>query len=94
MQEEATKKLFIGNLPRGVRSHDLEEMFAAYGKVVFAKVVLDKETGRSKGYGFVEYETIDEASKAKQELDGGDISGRQIRVDFAKPREGEMTAAA
>lgn len=68
-----------------MRAHDLEEMFNEYGEIAFAKVVIDKATGRSKWFGFVEYKNLDDAVKAQKELNGGEISGREIKVEFASP---------
>lgn len=82
-----TKKLFIGGLPWALQTEDLQEIASEFGEVVFARVMTDRETGRSRGFGFVEYEDVDTATKAKEELDGAEIEGRTIRVDFAKERE-------
>ena len=80
-------KLFIGSLPYATTSEDLEELFAQYGKVVSAAVITDRETGRSKGFGFVEYENDDEAKAAIAALDGSDYQGRQLVVNEARPKE-------
>jgi len=82
---EPNQKLFIGGLAWAATDEDLKEAFASCGNVVSASVVKYPDTGRSKGFGFVEYETVDEASKAKEELDGKEIVGRAIKVDFARP---------
>jgi cold-inducible RNA-binding protein len=80
-------KLFIGSLPYATTSEDLEELFAQYGKVASAAVITDRETGRSKGFGFVEYDNDDEAKAAIAALDGSDYQGRQLVVNEARPKE-------
>lgn len=84
---EPSQKLFIGGLAWAATDEDLMEAFSPFGNVVSASVVKYPDTGRSKGFAFVEYETVEEASKAKEELDGKDIAGRPIKVDFARPRK-------
>lgn len=76
-------KLYIGGLPWATDSDSLKEHFNSYGDVVEAKVVTDRQTGRSKGFGFVTFSNEEEAKKAI-ELDGTDMGGRIIRVDLAK----------
>lgn len=84
-----TKKLFVGSLSWGLTWQDLKEAFGQYGEVVYTKVITDRETGRSKGFGFVEFATVEDAAKAKSAMDGKEIDGRAIKVDFAeeKPRD-------
>ncbi|PIS07351.1 RNA-binding protein [Candidatus Berkelbacteria bacterium CG10_big_fil_rev_8_21_14_0_10_43_13] len=82
---EPNQKLFIGGLAWAATDEDLNEAFAPFGNVVSASVVKYPDTGRSKGFGFVEYETVEEATKAKEGLDGKEIAGRPIKVDFARP---------
>ncbi|MCX6726486.1 MAG: RNA-binding protein [Candidatus Shapirobacteria bacterium] len=79
------KKLFVGNLSYTMTDADLMQIFSAYGKVISANVVIDKFNQRSKGFGFVEFETEDEA-KAALALDGTDQGGRNIAVKEALPR--------
>lgn len=79
------KKIFVGNLPFTTTSEDLEETFAAYGEVISAKVVTDRATGRSRGFGFVEMESAG-ADAAISALNGKDMGGRALRVDEAKER--------
>ena len=67
-----------------MRGNDLREEFSPYGEIVFARVNLDRETKRSKGFGFVEFANADDAAKAKAEMDGKEVRGRAIKVDFAK----------
>jgi RNA recognition motif-containing protein len=82
-----SKKLFVGNLAFSTTGQDLESLFASAGTVVSATVVSDRESGRSRGFGFVEMSSSDEANKAIQELNGRDVGGRQINVSEAKERE-------
>ena len=82
------KKLFVGNLAFSTTGAELESLFAAAGTVESATVVNDRETGRSRGFGFVEMSSSSEASKAITELNGRDVGGRQINVSEAKEREG------
>jgi RNA recognition motif-containing protein len=81
------KKLFVGNLTFSTTGPDLESLFATVGTVESASVVSDRETGRSRGFGFVEMSSQSEASKAVSELNGRDVGGRQINVAEAKERE-------
>jgi len=79
-------KLFIGSLPWAVTSDQLREMFSQYGEITDAVVISDRETGRSKGFGFVTFANADDAKKAL-EMDGKEIEGRTIVVNIARPRE-------
>lgn len=81
------KKLFVGSLPWGVDDAKLEEIFSQAGKVVSAKVIKDRETGRSRGFGFVEMSTDEEADLAVKNLNGADVDGRQIVVNEARPSD-------
>ena len=80
------KKLFVGGLSWGTTDETLRAGFAEYGDVVEAKVVTDRETGRSRGFGFVTYEGEDQAQEALDALNGQDFDGRTIKVDFANER--------
>ncbi len=80
-------KLYVGNLSFQSASHDLEELFAAIGAVESATVVEDRETGRSRGFGFVEMVNQEDGEKAIAELNGTEFAGREIKVNEAKPRE-------
>lgn len=80
-------KLFVGGLPYSVDNAKLNEMFAAFGAVVSANVITDKYTNQSKGFGFVEMTSDDDAQKAIKALDGSDYEGRRLGVSVAKPRE-------
>ena len=81
------KKLYIGNLSYDVSSSDLEAMLSPHGTVQSAEVIMDRDTGRSKGFGFVEMDSDAEAQAAIAALDGQDQGGRAIKVNEAKPRE-------
>lgn len=80
-------KLYVGNLPFQTSSHDLEELFAGIGPVESASVLEDRETGRSRGFGFVEMSSKEDGERAINELNGKDFGGREIKVNEAKPRE-------
>jgi cold-inducible RNA-binding protein len=80
-----SKNIFVGSLAWGTTSEGLEQAFAQYGVVTSAKVISDRETGRSKGFAFVEMETGGDA--AIEALNGSDMDGRQIVVNEARPRE-------
>jgi len=79
--------IYVSNLSFNVQDEDLRAFFAEYGEVSSAKVILDKETRRSRGFGFVEMPNDDEAKKAIEELNGGTVEGRAINVTEARPRE-------
>lgn len=79
--------LYIGNLSWGVTDQDLQELLSQYGNVVSAKVVTDKITKRSRGFGFAEMPNEDEALKAINELNGKPVKGRNITINEARPRE-------
>jgi len=79
-------KLFVGSLPWAVNDDTLKATFEEFGKVVSAKVITDRQTGRSRGFGFVEMESESEASNAISSLNGKDIKGRNIIVSEAKPK--------
>lgn len=80
------KKLYVGNLGYGVTDSDLEKLFAAHGTVESAQVIMDRDTGRSKGFGFVEMKSDQEAQAAITALNGQDSGGRQLTVNEARPR--------
>lgn len=79
--------IYVGNLPYSVGNDDLENMFAAHGEVSSARVIMDRESGRSKGFGFVEMPNNDEAQSAIDALNDTDAGGRSLRVNEARPRE-------
>lgn len=80
-------KLYVGNLPYSVSSSDLEHLFSPHGTVQSAEVISDRMTGRSKGFGFVEMGSEEEAQAAINALNGQDHNGRPLTVNEAKPRE-------
>jgi RNA recognition motif-containing protein len=80
-----SKKLYVGGLPYSVDDAQLNELLAPFGEIMSAKVVTDKFSGRSKGFGFVEFANDEDAEKAIAELDGSEIGGRAIRVNEARP---------
>jgi RNA recognition motif-containing protein len=79
--------LYVGNLAYGVDSSDLQRMFEAFGTVQSAQVIMDRETGRSKGFGFVEMGSDQEAQAAIDGLNGKSVDGRNLTVNEARPRE-------
>ncbi len=79
-------KLFVGSLPWAVNDDALKEAFEAHGAVVSAKVITDRETGKSRGFGFVEMENETDANNAIQALNGSELKGRNIVVSEAKPK--------
>jgi RNA recognition motif-containing protein len=80
-------KLFVGSLSYQATDDDLNAAFSAVGQVVSAKVITDRETGRSKGFGFVEMSTEEEAQNAIKEMNGKEINGRAVVVSEARPQE-------
>jgi RNA recognition motif-containing protein len=80
------KKLYVGNLGYGVTDSDLAKLFEAHGTVESAQVIMDRDTGRSKGFGFVEMKTEQEAQAAIAALNGQEAGGRSLTVNEAKPR--------
>ena len=81
------KKLYVGNLSYNVDSSELEQLFAPHGQVVSAQIINDRDTGRSKGFGFVEMANDNEADAAITALNGQDHDGRALTVNEARPRE-------
>jgi RNA recognition motif-containing protein len=81
------RKLYVGNLSYSVRDSDLEDLFAAHGTVDSAQVIMDRDTGRSKGFGFVEMSSDQEAQAAISALNGKDLDGRNLTVNEARPKE-------
>jgi RNA recognition motif-containing protein len=79
-------QIYVGNLNYRMTEETLQELFAKYGEVVSAKIIKDRYSGRSKGFGFVEMENKDDGEKAIQELNDSEVDGRNIRVNFARPR--------
>jgi len=80
-------KLYVGNLPFNTTDSDLEEAFGVHGAIASANVITDRETGRSRGFGFVEFENESDAQSAQAALDGQDFEGRTLRVNEAQERQ-------
>ena len=80
-------KLFVGSLPWSIDDRALEELFAEFGQVTSAKVIIDRETNRSKGFGFVEFDDDEAAKAAINKLNNSDVQGRTIVVNEARPQE-------
>lgn len=84
-------KLYVGNLPYSMRDDDLQQHFARFGPVASAKIMIDRDTGRSKGFGFVEMRSGDEAQAAIRGMNGQSFDGRALVVNEARPREERPT---
>jgi len=80
-------KLYVGNLPFSSDDDQLRELFSESGTVTSVNVIVDRDTNRSKGFGFIEMSTDEEATKAIENLDGQELDGRALKVNLAKPRE-------
>ena len=87
MTQGQTKKLYVGSLPYSVTEDELRELFSPFGTVESARIIADKFTGQSKGFGFVEMSTHDEALRAIEELNGKPLNGRTLLVNLARPQE-------
>jgi cold-inducible RNA-binding protein len=81
------KKLYVGNLSYGMTDSDLQNLFEAHGTIQSAQVIVDRDTGRSKGFAFVEMDNADEAQAAIDALNGKEVNGRALTVNEARPRE-------
>lgn len=79
--------IYVGNLPYSMSDDELKKMFTSHGEVTSAKVIIDRNSGRSKGFGFVEMSSDDEAKKAIDALNGSEIGGRGLRVNQARPKQ-------
>ncbi|KAK5846300.1 glycine-rich RNA-binding protein 4, mitochondrial-like [Gossypium arboreum] len=86
MSSAPSSKLFVGGISFQTDDQSLKEAFSKYGEVVEARVIVDRETGRSRGFGFITYTSTEDASSALQALDGQILHGRQVRVDYANDR--------
>ena len=80
-------RLYVGSLPYAATELDLKEIFEAYGRVVYVRILKNSETQLSRGFGFVEMSTTEEAQNAISSLDGREVDGRQIKVNEARPKE-------
>ena len=78
--------IYVGNLNYNLTEEELNEVFSEYGEVVSVKIVMDRETGRAKGFGFVEMANEADGERAVEELDGAEVSGRNMKVNKARPR--------
>ncbi len=85
--DKMSNKIYVGNLSYGVQENGLQSAFEQFGTVSSCKIITDRETGRSKGFAFVEMSTAEEAKEAISSLDGSDFDGRPLRVNEAKPQE-------
>ena len=81
-------KLYVGNLSKEITDAQLNDLAAAYGKPVSANVATDRDSGTSKGFGFIEFSSDDEAKAAMTGLDGRDVNGQALKVNEARPRKG------
>ncbi|HED09117.1 MAG TPA: RNA-binding protein [Caldithrix abyssi] len=79
--------LYVGNLSFDMTDEDLQQVFEEYGTVNKVNIIMDRDSGRSKGFGFVEMESSESGEKAVQELDGQEVKGRNLKVNQARPRE-------
>jgi RNA recognition motif-containing protein len=86
-EENMSSKIYVGGLPYSTTDDQLQEIFSAHGAVESARVITDKFSGRSRGFGFVEMSSSDEAQKAIQALNGSDLGGRTLTVNEARPQE-------
>jgi cold-inducible RNA-binding protein len=86
--------IYVGNLPYTTQDAELRDIFSAHGEVATAKVIMDRETGRSKGFGFVEMPDSSAATAAIEALNGTDFSGRSLKVNESRPRENNDRPAA
>lgn len=85
--ENSKMEIYVGNLPWSTSDQDLTDAFGAFGKVEKASIISDRNSGRSKGFGFVTMEDADEANKAIESLNGSEMAGRNLKVNEARPRE-------
>lgn len=89
-----SKKIYVGNLPFTATNDSLSEIFTTYGQVSSSKIVMDRDTGRSKGFGFVEMNDDSEALSAIEKLHGSDYGGRSLTVNEARPMEKRLPTQA
>jgi len=82
------EKVYVGNLSYNTTSDELSEAFGAFGSIVELKLIEDRETGRSKGFAFITFESADDAAKAVESLNGSTLDGRQIKVNVAREDRG------
>ncbi|KAF2288916.1 hypothetical protein GH714_023275 [Hevea brasiliensis] len=82
----SSTKLFVGGLSFGTNDESLKDAFSGFGDVVSARVITDRDSGRSRGFGFVDYSSVESASSALSAMDGQELHGRNIRVSYAQER--------
>uniref|UniRef100_A0A6N2MRR3 RRM domain-containing protein n=2 Tax=Salix viminalis TaxID=40686 RepID=A0A6N2MRR3_SALVM len=87
----SSSRLFIGGLPWSTDDQTLKDAFSGFGEVTEARVIMDRETGRSRGFGFVHYDSVENASEAVSAMDGQDLGGRTVRVSFAQDRRPQQS---
>jgi len=87
INKEMYMNIYVGNLPFDISEDELSEVFTEFGAVSSTKIIQDRETGRSKGFGFIEMDNDDEAQEAIKSLNGNSVKGRDIKVNESKPRE-------
>jgi len=88
MSREMAKKIFVGGLSWGTRDDNLQDAFGKFGVITEAKVIVDRDSGRSRGFGFVTFEDDEAATNAISEMDGTELDGRNIKVNEAQERSG------
>ena len=81
-----TNKLFVGNISWGINWQKLKEIFSEFGEVAYAKIVMDRETQKSRWFGFVEFTNLEDAVAAKEAMNWKEVDGRELNVDFAQDR--------
>jgi RNA recognition motif-containing protein len=87
MSQGTNKKLYVGSLPYSVTEDELRELFSSYGEIESVRIITDKFTGQSKGFGFVEMANGDEAKKAAEDMNGKQLNGRTLIVNEARPEQ-------
>jgi cold-inducible RNA-binding protein len=87
MSQNLNKKLYVGSLPYSVTEEELRELFSPFGDIESVRIIMDKATGQSKGFGFVEMASVDDAQKAIENLHGTQLGGRTLIVNNARPEQ-------
>jgi RNA recognition motif-containing protein len=82
-----SNKIFVGNLAYSATEADLEDAFRMYGEILEVKIVIDRETNRSRGFGFITFQSAEATDKAQQEMNGHELNGRPLRVNSARSKE-------
>lgn len=93
MEEDVSKSLYVGNIQWDSTERELEELFAPFGKIISAQIIKDHNSGKSKGFGFIEMENPDEADEAMQNLHGKELRGRTLKINEARERRSRRTYA-